>query len=267
MSGHRRRNARNEGGDSGKAAKQNSYTVFSFPVMLKQSVDTEQQNGPNRYPGKEYMMKIVHIAFSGIMIALLLSACGEEMTGSRVMTTKVDSYTPDLPPIPQIPTPSVPETYGDGSYSVFGLRKNVAKTVNTNVSVTAYVANLYQRPECPEGRTCHVMMPHLYLADEKGETLQKRLLRLVGFAQSFKEMEDAREDAEAGREPEELPEGVYLPPVIWDWREGHKYRIKGSFAHRSGTGFMDADGLLEYKEHECLDCPPEEEETAKQKKR
>jgi hypothetical protein len=199
---------------------------------------------------------IITLLVSGLFI---FTACGEKAKqDNSAVVTEIQGYKPNLPPVPSIPVPSVPETYGDGSYSVYGLRKNVSKTINTQVNITAYVVKIYQKPVCEEGKTCHTMMPHLFLADESGEKLQKRYIRVVGYAQSFKEMEDAKADAEAGKEPEELPEGVYLPPVIWDWQEGHKYKIKAVFLNRSSSGFMDADGLLEYKGHECLDCPVED---------
>ncbi|MBN2340313.1 MAG: hypothetical protein JXX29_15880 [Deltaproteobacteria bacterium] len=204
------------------------------------------------------MKRITVVCLVLVSALFILSSCKEEAAGN-VKVTKMDGYKPNLPPVPSIPKPSAPETYSDGSYSVYGLRKNVGKTMNSQVEVTAYLVNIYQKPVCEEGQTCHTMMPHVYLADEQGEKLQKRQIRLVGFAQSFKEMEDEKENDLSGREPEELPEGVYLPPVVWDWRQGQKYKIKAVFVNRSSSGFMDADGLLEYKGHECLDCPAEEE--------
>lgn len=193
-------------------------------------------------------------------VGLVAAACGgEEEDSGPVVVEQVEGYKPDLPPVPTIPEPDVPETYSDSSYSVYGLRKNMNKTIDQVVTVTAYITKIYEKPECPEGETCHTLMPHLWLADEKDEPLEKRWLKLVGYAQSFQEMEDEKENAEAGKE-KDLPEGVYLPPVVWDWRLGHKYKITGRFTRESGSGFKDADGLLEYDEHECLDCPAEDEE-------
>ncbi|MBN2525891.1 MAG: hypothetical protein JXR76_05805 [Deltaproteobacteria bacterium] len=212
------------------------------------------------------MKRITVVCLVVLSVLFIVVACGEEEASSRVQVTQSSGYKPNLPPVPSIPTPSVPETYSDGSYSVYGLRKNVGKTMGTQVEVTAYIVSIYEKPECPEDKTCHVMMPHLYLADEQGEKLSKRHIRLVGFAQSFKEMEEEKERAAKGEKAEELPEGVYLPPVIWDWRQGHKYKIKAAFVNRSSSGFMDTDGLLEYKGHECLDCPAEDE-TSKKKRR
>jgi hypothetical protein len=195
---------------------------------------------------------------SAVAIAMFCIGCSEEDVNARgVMMEKVDAYKPNLPPVPTIPKPSAPETYPDGSYSVYGLRKQIVKTVETQVTITAYIAQIYQKPVCEEGKACFTLMPHLFLADEKGETIEKRLLRVVGYAKSFKEMEDQKEKDGKGIK-DELPEGVYLPPVIWDWREGHKYKITGRFTRQSGEGFMATDGLIEYEKHECLDCPPAE---------
>ena len=189
----------------------------------------------------------------------LLIGCKDEQTTKKVVVEQIAAYKPNLPSVPAIPKPTHPETYSDGTYSVYGARKGIVKTIETQITVTAYIANVYQKPVCPEEQTCHTLMPHLWLADDASESLERRRIRLVGFANSFKEMEDQQERDEKGIE-EELPEGVYLPPVIWDWREGHKYRITGRFTRRSGAGFMATDGLIEYGSHECLDCPVEEEE-------
>lgn len=198
------------------------------------------------------------------VLAIVFSAglafgCKESQTGKKVVVEEVKAPKPALPQVPSIPKPTAPETYSDGTYSVYGLRKNIVKTIETQVTLTAYIVEVYQKPVCAEGVTCHVLMPHLWLADEPGEKLDRRRMRLVGYAKSFKEMEDQKEKDEKGIEDEPLPDGVYLPPVIWDWREGHKYKITGNFTRQSGEGFMTTDGLMEYSAHECLDCPIEEE--------
>ena len=204
-------------------------------------------------------MKRIVMVSAIVMATGLVLGCNKGDDQKKLVVEQVDSYKPSLPAVPSIPKPSVPETYPDGSYSVFGLRKQIVKTIETQVTVTAYVAEVYKKPECEEGKACHVVMPHLFLADEKGETLERRRLRLVGYAKSFKEMEDQQEKDKKGVKDEPLPDGVYLPPVVWDWREGYKYKITGRFTRQSGEGFMATDGLLEYSERECLDCPVEDE--------
>lgn len=196
----------------------------------------------------------------GAVLAALSVGCGEEKAApKKVEVQEVQGYKPNLPSVPTIPKPSVPETYPDGTHSVYGLRKGIVKNIETQVTLTAYIAQIYQKPECPEGKTCHVLMPHLFLADDKDEKLDRRLMRLVGYAKSFKEMEEEQEKDEKGIEDKPLPEGVYLPPVVWDWRLGQKYKITGRFTRRSAEGFMATDGLMDYVSHECLDCPPEED--------
>ncbi len=208
------------------------------------------------------MKQIALFCVSAIALGFVLTGCPDEGAQTGIVVEEVQGYKPNLPPVPSIPKPSVAESHSDGTLSVYGLRKGIEKLVDTQVSVTAYIVEVYTKPECPEGKTCHTLMPHLFLADEKGETLPKRRLRLVGYAQSFKEMEEQQEIDETGRE-KELPEGVFLPPVVWDWRVGHKYKLTGQFGRQSGAGFMDTNGLMEYGSHECLDCPVEEEEEAK----
>jgi len=208
-------------------------------------------------------MKRISIVFAIIMATGMVLGCNQGEGQKKIVVEQVDAYKPNLPSVPSIPKPTVPETYGDGTYSVYGLRKQIVKTIETQVTVTAYVAKVYQKPECEEGKACHVLMPHLFLADEPNETLDRRLLRLVGYAKSFKEMEDQKEKDEKGIKDEPLPDGVYLPPVVWDWREGHKYKVTGRFTRQSGEGFMTTDGLLEYSSRECLDCPAEDEEDKK----
>ena len=209
-------------------------------------------------------MKRTFVSMLGLAVALLFIGCfGDGEKSSGLVVEEVAAYKPNLPSIPTIPKPTVAETYSDGSYSVYGLRRAIRKTMETKVTVTAYIAETYKKPVCEEGKTCHTLMPHLFLADERDEKLERRRLRLVGYAQSFKDMEEEKEAFEKGEEKKELPEGVYLPPIVWDWREGHKYKISGQFTRHSSAGFMATDGLIEYDSHECLDCPEEEEEKKK----
>ena len=202
-----------------------------------------------------------HIWLLGVVVVWACAfGCKESVVPQNVKVEEVSAYKPNLPPVPTIPKPSAPETYDDGSYSVYGLRKNIRNAIETQVTVTAFISRIYQKPECPEDKVCYTLMPHLFLADEVDEKLEKRLLRLVGYAQSFKEMEEEKARSASGQKAPDLPEGVYLPPVVWDWREGHKYKITGRFTRQSGAGFMATDGLIEYSSHECLDCPAEGEE-------
>jgi hypothetical protein len=189
-----------------------------------------------------------------LIACLVLDGCKKEAKGPKVEVEKVETYKANLPPVPKIPVPNVPMTYGDSSYSVFGARKSKEKALETTITVTAYIAKIYDKPACAGGPECRVEMPHFYLADDPKETLEKRLMLVVGYAQSFLEMEDARAIA---ADPSKVHEvGEFLVPIEWDWQLGHKYKITGRFVQQSAVGFMDPDGLLDYQARECLDCPP-----------
>jgi len=189
-----------------------------------------------------------------LIAGLALGGCEKKAKGPKVDVEKIETYKANLPPVPKIPVPNVPMTYGDGSYSVFGARKSREKTFDTTITVTGYLAKIYEKPICAEGAPCRIEMPHVWLADDPKETLDKRLMPVVGYAQSFAEVEDARAIA---ADPEKVHEvGEFLVPIVWDWRAGHKYKITGRFAQQSMVGFMDPDGVLDYQAHECLDCPP-----------
>ena len=195
------------------------------------------------------MIRITVLSLTIAALALSLSACGQEGE-EKTKVIKLQKHEANLPPVPTIPAVNVPETYSDRSYSLYGLRRNKARAINTVVEVTAYVAKMYEKPNCPEGQTCPALMPHLYLAHEPNEPIAKRQMRLVGWAQNFQEIEDAK----SGKE-RELPEGIELPPVVHDWEVGRKYKITAMFTRMSSAGFQDTEGLLDYKNHQCLDCP------------
>ncbi len=207
-------------------------------------------------------MKRISMVLVGMAVVGLLLGCkGKE---GQPKAEQVDTYKPNLPAVPTIPKPTVPETYPDGSFSVYGLRKQIANTIDTQVTVTGYIVNIYKKPECGENESCPAYMPHFYLADEKNETLERRWLRVVGYANSFQAMDDQRERDEKGLEDEPMADGTILPPIIYDWQEGYKYRVTGHFTRQSSEGFMTTDGLIEFKARECIDCPIEDD---KQKKK
>jgi len=198
------------------------------------------------------------IALAG---CLILGGCEKKTQGPKVEVEKIETYKPNLPAVPKVPKPNVAETYSDGSYSVFGVRKAGEKALDLTVTITGYIAKIYDKPVCPEGQRCRIEMPHFYLADDPKETLDKHMMKVVGYAQSFKEME---EEKAIDLDPKKLRDvGEALVPIVWDWRLGQKYRITGRFTHQSATGFMEPDGLLDYQKHECLDCPPPTEEEQK----
>ncbi len=205
-----------------------------------------------------------HVAFGVAALAIgVVIAAGCDQARQPVVEQELPEIRPNLPPIPKVPPPRFKIQYQDGTYSVYGLRKRIRQTIEEEVRIQGIVAKIFEPDPCPEGTTCALPpMPHLWLGDEAEETSPFKLIRLVGYAQSQHEMDDAREEAEKlakrNKTPEPPPPG--LPPLVWDWQLGKRYEIKGRFTRTSGTGFAEPEGLLEYMEHRCLDCPTEEEE-------
>lgn len=191
---------------------------------------------------------------------IALTACGDSGEGAVVVAQDMPEIRPNLPQVPQVPPPRFKLQYDNGTWSVYGLRKRIRQNINEEVRVKGFVVKIYTPDPCPEDRTCPpATMPHLWLGDAMDVTSERQLLRLVGYANSQIEMDQAREEAEKGqqRSPEEL---AALPPIVYDWQQGKQYVVKGRFSRFAGTGFGEEIGLLEYIEHECLDCPPPEDE-------
>jgi hypothetical protein len=205
------------------------------------------------------MNKVAVLCLPVLALALALAGCeGDKPAVQAVVQTPADAYKANLPPVPSIPKANVPDTYGDGSFSVYGLRHKLSKNLDQEVQVTAFIAKIYEKPACADEGSCMAYIPHLFLADDANETLGKRMIRLVSYAQNFAEMLDEKEMFLTGEKREAMPDGLAPRVVVWDWRLGKKYKITGRFVRQSGDGFMDGDGLIEYMKHECLDCAPPE---------
>jgi len=180
-----------------------------------------------------------------------LAGCGQ--TGE---TAAVEEPTirPNLPAVPQVPPPPHPITYPDGTYTVYGLRKRIEHTMDTEVKVTGYITWVYQRPECPEGQRCPAKMPHVRIGDAANETDDRKTLLLVGYAANQDEIDEAREDAAHGRTPAP-PEGEGLPPIPTDLEVGRRGVFEGRFTRVSGAGFLESEGLLDYRRHQLEGTP------------
>jgi hypothetical protein len=191
--------------------------------------------------------------------ALLMALASCKTRQAPVVEQELPEIRPNLPPVPKVPPPRHKIQYDDGAWSVYGLRKRIRQTIDEEVRVKAHVVKVFQAEPCPEGETCPPpAMPHLWLGDDLDETSERHLLRLVGYAQSQEEMDQAAADAKRGRGPSPEAQAAGLPPIVHDWQTGKQYLIKGRFTRSSGAGFAHSEGLLEYMEHECLDCPAEE---------
>ena len=194
---------------------------------------------------------------SPLLVAVILSAACDSHSGAAVEVEKLPEIKPDLPEVPTLPPPPHPVQQADGSYSVFGLRKRMKNTMDTDVDVTAYVVETYAPPPCPDGKNCPpARAPHVYLADTKGEADAAKRILLVGYAENQKAIDEAILDKKRGRYKAPAPESGTLA-VPTDLFPGAKLKVKARFTRVSGSGFAQSDGLLDYRGHTTIEPPAE----------
>jgi hypothetical protein len=197
------------------------------------------------------------------------SAQGCEQAGeAKVQVEKLPEVKPSLPAVPTLPPPPYPTQYSDQSYSVYGVRRALRKTIDTDVAITGYIAKVYVPPECPPKQQCPLPpAPHLWLADTAGEQDESKLLILAGYAENQAAIDDAIKAAKKGKKPtaEELKEqeDTGILPIPTDFFPGAKVKVTGRFAYVSGSGFQSSEGVLEYRGHETLEPAPEAAAAAK----
>jgi hypothetical protein len=189
----------------------------------------------------------------------MLVAC-EGGPAPDLVIEPLPEVSPTLPAVPTLPPPPYPIQYPDTSYSVYGVRRREATTMDHDQTITGYIVEIYLPPECPEGRTCPPpAAPHLWIADARDVPADGQRLMLVGYAENQAAIDEAIENARRGREqPPESESGII--PIPTDFVVGNKVKVTGRFARVSGAGFNNSEGLLEYRSHETLEAvtPPEE---------
>jgi hypothetical protein len=211
--------------------------------------------------------------FSRIVCALALlglvpvQAC-DKPGEAKVQVEKLPEVKPSLPAVPTLPPPPHPTQYSDQSYSVYGLRRQLRKTIDTDVNVTGYIAKVFVPPECPPKQQCPLPpAPHMWLADVQGEADDSKLLLVAGYAENQAAIDDAIKAAKKGKKPteEELKEqqDMGILPIPIDFFTGAKVKVKGRFAYVSGSGFQSSEGVLGYGGHETLEPAPQAEAAAK----
>jgi hypothetical protein len=192
---------------------------------------------------------------------LSVSAC-EQTASAKVPVEKLPDVKPSLPPVPTIPPPPFPIQYSDQSYSVYGLRRAIRRTINSETNLTGYIAKVYAPPECPADQPkCPLPpAPHLWLADTKNETDPAKLLLVGGYAENQKALDEAllASKKPASKKAAPPPEDTGLIPVPTDLFQDAKVKIKGRFTYMSGAGFQSSEGVLDYAGHETLEpgTPP-----------
>lgn len=124
----------------------------------------------------------------------------------------------DLPPPPPFNPPDVPIKSPDGTYSIYGVRKEKAKTLGQEIKVQGYLLEVYQCPVCPKKQTCKACdQPHFFIGDKPDTKKEKALMVCDYLGQKQK------------------------PPAL---TVGKQYQIEGSFNINSPTGFGSSEGLL-----------------------
>ncbi len=189
----------------------------------------------------------------------MLSACGGSPAEDLVIEP-LPEVSPSLPNVPVIPPPPYPIQNADGSYSIYGVRRREATTMDTDVTVTGYIVEIYTPPECPEGRTCPPpAAPHLWIGDARDIPADGQRLMVVGYAENQAAIDEAVENARRGREQPPESESRIIP-IPTDFVVGNKVKVRARFARVSGAGFNNSEGLLEYRGHETVEAvtPPEE---------
>ncbi len=158
----------------------------------------------------------VLIAATGVLVG-----CGGGNSGATLGTDPSNALPPikvDLPPAPPFTPPDVPIKGADGVYSIYGLRKEKAKTLTTEVKVKGFLLEVYQCPVCPKKQVCKACdQPHFYIGD-KPDTKKEKALMVVDYLGAKQK-----------------------PPAL---TVGKQYDVGGQFSINSPTGFGNSDGLL-----------------------
>ncbi len=173
----------------------------------------------------------------------------------------------DLPPSPNFNVQNAPEQYPSGEMSVYGLRKHMAKYLDKDVQVKAYLLQIY---ECPaELRKCNDE-----LAAKSKKEKKKEMKSAKSGAPPKAPATAAAEQMKGGCHPCDQPHFfVADSPTtkldhallvadypIKDWNtgkpkalvakagaEGGQYIVTGTFAINSIGGFAASDGLIIHK--------------------
>lgn len=211
-------------------------------------------------------------SYLGCALALLgtsqIQGC-DNVANAKVQVEKLPEVTPNLPQVPTLPPPPYPTQHADQSYSVYGLRRAMRRTIDTDVSVTGYIAKVFVPPECPKGKAkCPLPpAPHIWLGDSATEVDPSKLLIVAGYAENQAAIDDAIKDAKRGKKKsasaaQDMAQ-LGLLPVPVDFETGAKIKVKGRFSFVSGSGFQSSEGVLEYGGHETLTPAPEATATSK----
>ncbi|MFI5306378.1 MAG: hypothetical protein ACHQ53_03435 [Polyangiales bacterium] len=218
------------------------------------------------------MKTLSRIACASAILGLGLVQGCDKVAEAKVPVEKLPEVKASLPGVPTLPPPPYPTQYGDQTYSVYGLRRALRKTIDQDVTVTGYISKIYVPPECPPKTKCPLPpAPHIYVGDTASETDDGKLLIVAGYAENQKAIDDAIKEAKTGakkdakaEKAEKEKEEAGLLPIPIDFFQGAKIKVKGRFSFISGSGFQSSEGVLNYSGHETLEPSPEMETAQKE---
>ena len=161
-----------------------------------------------------------------LALILLAAGCTSNSSGAsfgaETEATALPPIKVDLPPPPSFAASDIPEKTPEGDWSIRGVRKNRATTLNQKVKVKGYLLEVYQCPVCPKKQVCKACdQPHFFIGD-KPDTKKEKALMVVDYLS-----------------PKQKPPALTV---------GKQYELNGNFAINSPTGFGSSDGLLVFSE-------------------
>jgi hypothetical protein len=163
------------------------------------------------------------LRFVAVTVGLASGGCSSAPGGPLLASEEATALPPikvDLPAPPSFAEENQPHQYPDGTWSVFGLRKQLDKQLGKDVKVKAFLLEVYQCPVCPKGQTCKLCdQPHFFMADKPDGKKEKSLM-VVEYLM-----------------PKQKPPALTV---------GKQYTIDGTFARNSPGGFAMSDGLLQF---------------------
>lgn len=185
------------------------------------------------------MIRPTTVLSTAVVLAVLAPGCDSEQPAAETKKAEEDLGPPvqvNLPPSPNFDEGVTVEKFDDGSYSIYGLRKELDENVKqgeagAEVQMKGYVMDIYVPPECPEGELCPPgKQPHVWVTDKPEEKGKKRAMMVVNYAFQIPEWDAARWKDQ--------------PVVVLE--KGKQYTFKGKFKRFSDTGFSHDRGLLEF---------------------
>jgi len=175
-------------------------------------------------------MAMIKLGVVMLLFGLPLLGCPSGEKGSSIGAegpeqTHLPQIRVNLPPPPSFQKEHAPERYTDSSYSVYGLKKNIATTLSKQVRVKGFLRELYECPVCPKGATCKACdKPHFWLADRASGPKQEALL------------------------VSDYPKLDPQTKKKISFEVGASYYVMGTFSKSSPTGFSNSEGLLVFSE-------------------